>query len=106
MRPWSWMIQRTTAASSSVSAIVTANRYESSVPSLRCASRSDGPSVVLREQRDSFGDHALDLRALELRRILLVGERRQLRLEPLDERHEQVDVLGCGVADRHEPTPA
>ena len=44
---------------------------------------------------------SLDLRALDVRadpRAYGIGG--QLRLEPLDERHEQIEVLGCGAADR------
>jgi len=67
---------------------------------------ADRLAVFLGEQRDTLVDHPLDLRALEVRRVLGIRQRRQLELEPLDERHEQIDVLRCGVADRQESTPA
>ena len=66
---------------------------------------ADRAALVLRDQRNAFPHHPLDLAALELRRILGIRQRRQLRLEPLDEGHEQIDVLEFRAANVHEPEP-
>jgi hypothetical protein len=66
----------------------------------------DRATVVLGDHRDAVGDHPLDLRALELGRILGIRKRRQLRLEPLDQRHQQVRVRLRRLAHVHAPTPA
>ena len=62
---------------------------------------ADHVAVRLRDQRDTVRDHVPHLSALGLGRVFGVGQLRQLRLEPADERHEQVDVLRRGVADGH-----
>ena len=63
-------------------------------------------AVLLRDQRDALADHALDLRAFELGRILWIGQLGKLRLESFDERHQQVDVLAGRGTDVHAPLPA
>ena len=66
---------------------------------------ADRVPILLGEQRDAVVHHPLDLRPLHIGRILGIRQVRKLRLEPLDERHEQIDVCEFCVADVHEPTP-
>lgn len=81
-------------------------RRRRAVVAVTCERIADRRTVVLGDEGDAVGDHSLHLPALDLGRILVVRVLRQLRIEPLDKRHDQVDVLGCGAANRHEPTPA
>ena len=66
---------------------------------------ADRVPVLLGEQRDAVVHHPLDLCPLHIRRILGIRQVRKLRLETLDERHEQIEVCEFCVADVHEPTP-